>query len=62
MPPMPRPWVRLFVVYHPAGVMRLQRTSKADAETAIRMSVARLGDARAHVEKYMPERTGASHG
>lgn len=57
MPPMPRPWVRLFVVYHPAGVMRLQRTSRDAYEAAIRTSVARLDDARAYVE-----RTGVRHG
>jgi uracil-DNA glycosylase family 4 len=62
MPPMPRPWVRLFVVYHPAGVMRLQRTSKDAYEAAVRASVARLADARAYVEKHMPERTGVRHG
>lgn len=62
MPPLPRPWIRLFVTWHPAGVMRLQREDKAKFEAAVRASVASLTAARQHVEKYMPERTGVVRG
>lgn len=62
MPPLPRPWIRMFSIWHPAGIMRLQQSDKAKAQEAVEASIARLADAREYVRKYMPERTGASHG
>lgn len=61
MPPLPAPWIRLMAIWHPAGVMRLQREDKTKAAAAVLRSIERLADARAYVLQYMPGRTG-THG
>ena len=63
MPALPAPaWIKLFSIWHPAGVMHLQRSSKAEAKAAVRASVARLDDARQYVERNMSARTGGDRG